>query len=528
MKRRFPFKLVITLLVLAGLAVGGFYAFRYWRQQQNAAAITNLQTVAASRGDLTSTVGATGTVRSNQTAILTWQINGTVGMVKAHLGDQVEADEVLAELDPMSLPQSIVQAQADLIQAQNALDDLLEPPSALKLAQAEVALKDAQTALDNLLTPSDLALAQADQAVLDAQDAVDTAQRDVNRLTYARGDQAQINSARANYLLAQEHVDAMQGIYNNTPGNSSEDAAKAQALSNLEGAKTARDRALATLNWYLGIADPEEVAETETRLALAQAQLADAQKVRDDLQNPDPVDVALAEERVADAQEALDTLNSGPTQDDITIAETRIKLAQATLDQVDITAPFAGTITQVDTMPGDQATPGRAAFQLDDLSRLLVEVGIAEVDINQIEVGQPVLLTFDAILGKEYHGVVTEVGEVGTIAQGVVSFNVTVELTDPDEDVKPGMTAAVNITVNELVDVLLIPNRAVRVLDGKRVVYLLQNGLPTAVEITLGASSDTVSEVVDGDLAVGDLIILNPTVNLFQGPGGGGMMFGGN
>ena len=79
-------------------------------------------------------------------------------------------------------------------------------------------------------------------------------------------------------------------------------------------------------------------------------------------------------------------------------------------------------------------------------------------------------------------------------------------IIDPDENVKPGMTAAVNIVVNQLDDVLLIPNRAVRIKDGERVVYVLIDGKPTAVEITLGASSDTMSEVIDGDLKVGDLI----------------------
>ena len=63
--------------------------------------------------------------------------------------------------------------------------------------------------------------------------------------------------------------------------------------------------------------------------------------------------------------------------------------------------------------------------------------------------------------------------------QGVVSFTVTVELTDADELVKPGMTAAVNIVIEEQNDVVLIPNRAVRLVDTERVVYLLVNGMPS-------------------------------------------------
>jgi len=95
-----------------------------------------------------------------------------------------------------------------------------------------------------------------------------------------------------------------------------------------------------------------------------------------------------------------------------------------------------------------------------------------------------------------------------------------VELTDADELVKPGMTAAVNIVVKEIKDEILVPNRAVRLSDGVRVVYLLVDGQPVKTEIRLGSSSDTMSVVAGGDIKEGDVIILNPPTE-FQGPGGG-------
>ena len=67
----------------------------------------------------------------------------------------------------------------------------------------------------------------------------------------------------------------------------------------------------------------------------------------------------------------------------------------------------------------------------------------------------------------------------------------------------------------------MIPNRAVRVVDGQRVVYILQDGLPVPVKVRLGSSSDTYSEVVGGDLKEGDQIVLNPPVNFEGGPMGG-------
>jgi HlyD family secretion protein len=122
------------------------------------------------------------------------------------------------------------------------------------------------------------------------------------------------------------------------------------------------------------------------------------------------------------------------------------------------------------------------------------------------------------------------VSPVGSEVLGVVNFKVTVELTDADQDVRPGMTTAVEVVVSQLDNAMLIPNQAVRVEDGRRVVYTMdENGQLTVVEITLGASSDRFSELLEGDLQPGDLIVLNPPIDFFSGgpPGGGGMGGGG-
>ena len=113
-----------------------------------------------------------------------------------------------------------------------------------------------------------------------------------------------------------------------------------------------------------------------------------------------------------------------------------------------------------------------------------------------------------------------EVAKAGTNVNGVVNFKVTIELTDADAGVKPGMTAAVNITVEEINDVILIPNRAVRLLDGQRYVYLLVNGAPQKTEVSLGSSSDTTSALAGGEVSEGDSIILNPPAEV-GGPFGG-------
>lgn len=506
---------VIAVLIVAGVV------FTQYRAQQQASNGT-FQTEPARRGSLTATVGATGSVRPNQSAVLTWQTSGTVGAVPVQVGETVSAGEELANLTQTSLPQSVILAQADLVNAQQALEALLE--SDLPAAQALQALEEAERTLEELAGNYQFQQAQAQLALLNAQEALEDAEYDVVQLDYDRADQSVIDAAEADYILAQNEVDKLQKEYNKVSGRPEDDPVRALALSNLSAAKQRRDAALRKLNWYKGNPGETEIEQTQAELALAQADLVQAQQEWTEVRGgPSPAEIAVLEAQLQDAERELERLRNGPHPDDVKAAQARVAAALATLDLATINAPFEGTLTEVQTKVGDLVSPGSPAFRLDDLSRLLVDVEVSEVDINRIEVGQSAALTFDAVLGKEYSGEVAEVALVGDDVQGAVNFNVTVELLDADVDVRPGMTAAVTIVVTELEDVLLVPNRAVRVREGQRVVYVLRNGVPEPVEIVLGASSDTASEVANGELQPGDPIVLNPPAEpIFFGPGGGG------
>jgi len=411
-------RILIILLIVAVVAS----AFIYVRGSR-ADTTSQFQTATIGRGNLTATIGATGTVRAKQTAVLQWQAAGTVDAVNVSVGQDVSADEELASLLKTSLPQSVIMAEADLIDAQKALDDLLT--SDTSRAEAVIALRDAQEAYDRA----------------------------------------------ANWrkeLNGRIHIKKI--VY-----------------------KKFGNRTFPVLKEYRGYADDETKAKADE-------------------------DVALAKAKLDDAQRTLDNLSNGNSAEMIA-AQARVDAAQATLNLARITAPFDGTVTEVHPLPGDQVGAGATAFRLDNLSGLYVDVEVSEVDINSVSIDQTVSLSFDAILDKDYHGKVVEVAKAGNDVNGVVSFTVTVELTDADEQVKPGMTSAVNITVEEMQDVALVPNRAVRLVDGSRVVYLLVDNQPVKTEIGLGPSSDTMSVIASGDVKEGDVVILNPPVEF--GPGGG-------
>lgn len=482
-------------------------------------------TVAVIRGPLVSTISAIGTLRSAQNATLAWQASGKVGEVLAATGQAVQDGDIMASLDPASLPQSILQAQISVINAQNALDALLNPTE-LQVAQAQAALEQAQQALEDLQKPSETALAQAQAALLTAEDNLQTAQNAFNALSYGRGSESAISTARADYLLAQDKVDSLQARYDSQPGDPSVDTGKASSLSTLNAAKVARDKALATLNWYLSSPSATEVAEKQNDLALAQAKLADAQHALDVLKNPSAVDLALAKAKVADAQKKLDAVTKGPDPDELTIAQTNLTTAQSNLNAAHIMAPFNGTVTDVQVTTGDQVTNGKTAFRIDDLSKLFVDLSVNEIDYPLVKVGQPVTVTFDALTNKSYLGEVSKVGNVGTTTQNVVNFSVTVQVLNPDEAVKPGMTAVAYIQVAKVDNVMQVPSQSIQANSGKYYVYVSSNGSSTQVQVQVGISSDLATEIISDQLREGDLILLTPPAS-FRGFGGGGGVVGG-
>jgi HlyD family secretion protein len=518
---------IIIILVIA-VIVGGVIGWRtYSAQKQQEELLASLEFATIEQGTLVATIGATGVVLSNQSALLTWQTSGSVEAVNVSIGDKVTKDQILASLAETSLPQTVILAQADLVSAQQALDDLMN--SQLQQAQALQAVESAQQALDDLLNP-ELQQALALQAIADAQQAMEYYEQQVTNLN-SIADQPDIDSAEAQVVLAKDALEKAQDKFEPYANKPEDNLSRARLQSELSAAQQQYDYAVRNRNAMLSTASATDIAVGAANLATAQAQLLQANRDYERIKDgPSEADIALLEAQLADAQREHERLKDGPDPDDIAVAEARISAAKATINQASITAPFDGIVTMVESKPGDQINPGTLAFRIDDLSRLLVDLEVSEVDVNQIKVGQDVTLSLDAVLAKEYQGTVIDVAMVGTDTQGVVNFTVTVELHDPDKDVRPGMTSAVNIVVKQLDETLLVPNRAVRVVEGERVVYMLKNGTFESVPVTLGASSDIYSQIVAGDLKAGDEIIINPPSILlmqqggFSGPGGGMMM----
>jgi HlyD family secretion protein len=462
--------IALVLVIIGFLVVPALNGSRQDGQNQG-----SYQTEPAKKGSLSVSIGGTGNVQAKQSAVLLWQTKGKVAKVNVQKGQQVKADAILSELEPTSLAQNVLQAQVDLINAQEELDK---------------AINNSEARADTHL------------ALIQAQQALDDAEKESKSKLYQRASQETIDIARANLITANDALDTAEGVWERTRNAPEDSVIYAAGLSDYARARQEQRQADYNLRYVEGLPDPLTVEEANIKLDQAKAQLLTA-------------------------KQNWEKVKDGPDENEVLAAQVKIDMAQATLDQARLIAPFAGTITEVNSQTGDLVSSGEQGFQVDDLSSIFVDVDISEVDINQVQIEQSVTITFDAIPEEEYSGFVTDISSVGSSNNGTVDFTVTVEIQNPSAVIKPGMTAVVNITVNQLEDVLLVPSRAVRTVNGKRVVYVLKDNQPVAVEISLGASANNYSQITSGDLKPGNLIILNPSTNVIPMGTSGGLPGGG-
>ena len=170
----------VVLVIIAVIVISNINA-----QKEAAAAY---QTQVLEKTDITAIVGATGSVRANQSATLTWQTNGRIEELSVKVGDKVKTDQVLASLAESSLSQSIILAQSDLVTAKRDLENLLNSDKAR--SQAELDLANAKENYDKVrwYAVYDGQPRESDQDVIDAararvvlaEDAVEDAERDYN------------------------------------------------------------------------------------------------------------------------------------------------------------------------------------------------------------------------------------------------------------------------------------------------------------------------------------------------------------
>jgi HlyD family secretion protein len=438
---------------------------------------TLIRYVQVSRGSLTESIDVVGTLEAQPSIELAWQSGGIVSPISIKIGGQVKKDDVMMELEDSSLSASILQAQIDLLTAQAELDSIRSANADLYTAMQT--LSDAEYTLRQYDTNRDY--------------------WNVNASSWEA-----IDAARADYYAAKEVEYQKESAYK-ALANSDDEEAKSAAHAVYKDAIAAREEALRQLNNLLGTYYTYS-ADTDLILYDQAAAAVEAARV--------------------DYNRYLDQ------SDEIAAAEANVQALENTINQSRIIAPFDGTVTDISAVNGEMVSSGDSAVRIDNLNNLVVKVSVSEVDINKIKIGQSALVTFDALPETEYQGEVAYISDAGKDDSGVVEFSVTVKVLNADGQVKPGFTAVVSIITSSIENALLVPNGAVISRNNTSAVMLVNSDdSTTMIPIETGASSDTFTEIISGEIAEGDTlaVTISDGSSFYPGmvPGMGPMLGGG-
>jgi HlyD family secretion protein len=215
------------------------------------------------------------------------------------------------------------------------------------------------------------------------------------------------------------------------------------------------------------------------------------------------VKLSLSDKKEAVTKEDLDieTQNLAVKQRQYALSDAKENLAQHY-----IRAPFDGVVTEVNVKKGDSVSASTILINLITKQKI-AEISLNEVDVAKVKVGQKTTLTFDAIEDLTITGEIAEVYTLGTVSQGVVTYDVKITFDTQDEKVKPGMSVSVEIITDVKQDVLLVSNSAIK--SQNDIQYVEVMGTDNAVysqEIETGISNDTYTEIISG-LKEGDIVV---------------------
>ena len=394
-------KLLIGGGIMAAVLLAGFY---FWGNDASAA---QYLTARVDRGNLRNTVTATGTLQAVTTVQVGSQASGTISALYADFNSVVKKGQVIAQLDPSTMKAQVEQAQANVQQARASLAQ-----AKAAVVNARAAISDAQA--KGLAATSTVQNNQAGVSAAQANVAVLKAQQD-DALSLLKQQESLLKSG----VIAQRDYDVAMTAYKTA------EAKYNQAVAQLNQSKLAEQSSASA-----GIASSQAgVEQAKAQLQQAQAQVA---------------------QNTAQVQQA----------------EAALSLAQVNLGHTTITSPIDGIVVSRDVNVGQTVAASLSAPTLftiaNDLTQMQVIANIDQADIGLVEQAKSVKFSVDAFPGKEFDGKIQQMRLNPVNVQNVVTYNVVIDVNNPDQVLKPGMTANLTITIDERNNVLKVPNSALR------------------------------------------------------------------
>ena len=205
-------------------------------------------------------------------------------------------------------------------------------------------------------------------------------------------------------------------------------------------------------------------------------------------------------------------IESGEKKDEVvaamkglTQAEIGVKKAQIDLEKTKIRAPFYGIIADILASPGEHVSVGRELFTLVNISRIQVHARILESEIGKMQVGREVDLRFSAHPGKVFKGKVSAISPI--VNPEYKTCKVFVDVENPEEELKPGMHAEVEIAAEIHKNKLLVPQDAILTRSQRKLLFVVEDGLAKWRYVEIGLENEDFAEILDG-VKAGDKVIV--------------------
>lgn len=460
------------------------------------------QTAQVQRQDLTVSVSGSGTVTPIESYQVSALVTGEILESPFEDGDQVEKDQLLYRIDPGSAQTALQQAQLSVQQAQMNYDTLA----------SSLQVKAIGGGVVQTLHVQEGDLVSAGTAIADI---TDTSTMTLT-VPFQAGDAAHISAGQTAQVTLSGTLETLTGTVESVAsadqvGNGGALVRQVKIRLTNPGALTETTSATARVGTYAcaagGTLSPQL---RQTITAAASGEIINLNVSVGSRVSAGAVLAAIggesAENSLADAALAVQN------------AQLSLQSAQEALDSYTITSPISGTVIEKNLKTGDQLNGGDSGAMavIYDLSQLELQMDVSELDIGQIQPGQTVEITAEALPGQTFTGVVEKVSVNGTTTDGFTTYPVTILLSEYG-DLNPGMNVSAHIIVERAENALCVPAEAV---NSDNTVLVAGEGAfaedgvtiadPSKIEsrpVTLGRGSQDFVEITSG-LEEGETVLL--------------------
>lgn len=493
--------LIPAACVLAALVL--FWALKRSPEQQVTADPEYVQD-APQVQDVSNSLSGVGTLKPAQTYTVTSLVDGKILAADFEEGDVVEEGTVLYTVDSADAATNVEKAQIALEQAQRNYEKVVDRQYVRAEASGTVSVLKVKKG-DEITSGQEVAIIRDSSTMLLS-------------LLFPAVD-------AANFWVGQDALVTLDGTFEQIPGRVlSVTGTDALGTGNMltrtvvvsvpnAGGLTTAQAATASVAGIHSIASAAFTYNDEKTLTASAAGTVTGLLVKEgDAVDKDAILIELSGDDLTESiQSASETLRN---------AELSMKNMEDTMANYTITSPIKGTIVQKNYKQGDSLSTGKEMCIIYDLSYLEMVISVDELNISALEVGQPVVITADAVNGQSYEGKVTRVSVAGNTSGGTTTYPVTIRI-DQTEGLRPGMNANAEIVTAKSSQTLTVPNAAI--IRGNYV--LVTTDSPSAanadesmtapegyvyVPVKTGVSGDDYTEILSG-LCAEDTIAYDPT-----------------